>query len=80
LSQKLHGVEDSDTLSDALYPHFLERFLVKIEDDIAPDVVRLENVCQMANLVLGEPASDVRVRPCLYKLEEGLSWRGFEDV
>lgn len=80
MSQKLDGVEDSDTLSNALYAHFLERLLVQIENNIAPDVVRFEYVCQVPNLVLEEPTSDVRVRPCFYEIEESHSWWRFEDV
>ena len=80
MSQKFDGFEDSDTLSDALYAHFLERLLVQIEDDIAPDIVRFEYVCQVPNLVFEEPTSDIRVRPCPYEFEESHSWWRFEDV
>lgn len=80
MSQNFYSIEDSDTLSNACYPHLLERLLVQIKDDIAPDVVSFEYVCQVPNLILREPASDVRVRPCLDELEESHSWRGFEDV
>ena len=80
LPQSLYGVKDSDTLSDALYPHFLERLLVQIEDNVALDVVRFEHVRQLPNLVLGEPAGDVGVGPFLYQFEESHSRRGFEEV
>ena len=63
MSERLDGVEYPESVADAGYAHLLEGELIKLEENITPDVVCPESGCMVCALDIGEPAGDVGIRP-----------------
>ena len=68
LPQSLNRIQNPQPIANAGDSHLLERILVKLKEDIAADVARLERVRMVAALDIREPARDLVVIPSAEKI------------